>query len=511
LGPPTNVFSSPDSTVNTREAAETAIWEWLRAPALADLLSKFGGEPDFVSVTRLAHRSGLLKRTIESRVGSLGEDRLDQKVLARFDPVKKISHSELLLGVLVLLEQFCNEMWNFRSGVPPYIGRSLSVIQSSPLPWSPKDFAVLHRFEDAELLRSTLALYIGTSALEVVRTGGEPHEIEQALVDEFVNVRTDLVGEKNDQPQLGVSDSNQSKNSVGRLPISPTPLLDWLQSGANFEYQERWNKARFPFDTNVIERINCAARELGLIGESRPKLDRYDHVVILGGGANSPIMRASYAAELMDEHLLDCGDLWLLGSPREVAEAERDNAHWYAPGAVDEFGLMIGAACRAFNVSPGPVEFVCGCSNDNESCPTWGTTPLAVGSFEAITSTPKEFQHERKMGLLGGSKSVTVLSASTSNPPQRTNTADTYRMLADIAQFEIGVSVLIVTNQMFVPFQTFDALRILALPHSLRIDVVGLGAQRVDDTVENLLQEILSAIRSARRLAHDLLLAGEGV
>lgn len=66
-------------------------------------------------------------------------------------------------------------------------------------------------------------------------------------------------------------------------------------------------------------------------------------------------------------------------------------------------------------------------------------------------------------------------------------------------------SFLVVTTQVFVPFQRFEGLRRLYLPHGLRVDAVGLGADWGDRplTTEYLLQETLSAIRSARRLLVD--------
>ncbi|GFJ92598.1 hypothetical protein [Phytohabitans rumicis] len=65
--------------------------------------------------------------------------------------------------------------------------------------------------------------------------------------------------------------------------------------------------------------------------------------------------------------------------------------------------------------------------------------------------------------------------------------------------------MLVVTTQVFVPFQTFDGLRRLYLPFGVDLDTVGLGTEYADRplTTEYLLQETLSAIRSARRLLVD--------
>src|SRR5262249_33593074 len=68
-----------------------------------------------------------------------------------------------------------------------------------------------------------------------------------------------------------------------------------------------------------------------------------------------------------------------------------------------------------------------------------------------------------------------------------------------------GERLLVITTQVFVPFQTFDGLRRLYLPFGTDIDTVGYGAEWGDRplTPEYLLQETLSAIRSGRRLLID--------
>jgi hypothetical protein len=61
------------------------------------------------------------------------------------------------------------------------------------------------------------------------------------------------------------------------------------------------------------------------------------------------------------------------------------------------------------------------------------------------------------------------------------------------------------TTQLFIPFQGFDALRRLYLPLGVEVDAVGFDAERGDRPLiaVDLLQEVLSGIRSARRLVVD--------
>jgi hypothetical protein len=104
---------------------------------------------------------------------------------------------------------------------------------------------------------------------------------------------------------------------------------------------------------------------------------------------------------------------------------------------------------------------------------------------------------ERSVGL--------VLSASTGRPPYRPDTSDTFSLWARCADPMPGERILVVTTQIFVPFQTFDGLRRLYLCHGADVDTVGYGAKWGDrtQTAEYLLQETLSAIRSGRRLLID--------
>lgn len=104
--------------------------------------------------------------------------------------------------------------------------------------------------------------------------------------------------------------------------------------------------------------------------------------------------------------------------------------------------------------------------------------------------------------LYGPRSSALVLSASTSRPPHRPNTADTFWLWLRCVQPRIAQRVLIVTSQVFVPFETFDAIRQLYLPRGVHLDVVGFGPEwgEPPKTTEYLLQETLSGLRSASRL-----------
>jgi hypothetical protein len=215
------------------------------------------------------------------------------------------------------------------------------------------------------------------------------------------------------------------------------------------------------------------------------------------------VLRARYAARLRAEGM-GLGEISFLGSPRFLIDEppERAVTREYAPDATDEFGLMLGAVRSEFGLAASAVTFLCGCPSAQRECPRWRYrgTPGAAG-------TPPEFTHERQATIVGTDGRVigSVLSASTGRPPYRPDTSDTLGLWARCARPQPGERVLVVTTQVFVPFQMFDGIRRLYLPFGVDVDTVGFGAEWGDrpQTTEFLLQETLSAIRSARRLLVD--------
>jgi hypothetical protein len=269
------------------------------------------------------------------------------------------------------------------------------------------------------------------------------------------------------------------------------------------EYRERSQAVAGDLGPDLRDRVAVLARQLGLVSTYPPRFDRYDKTLVLGGGHLFPLLRARYAAQLRAAGSA-LGELNFLGSPRFLIEepSERLVTESYAPGAADEFDLMVAAACTEFGLSPGGTVFLCGCSSAKAQCPNW------PGRHAGHTEdTPAPYTHERCAALVDstGRTIATVLSASTGRPPVRPDTADTLSLWARCADPQLGQRVLMVTTQVFVPFQTFDGLRRLYLCHGAAVDVVGYAPKPGDppQTAEYLLQETLSAIKSGRRLLVD--------
>ena len=267
----------------------------------------------------------------------------------------------------------------------------------------------------------------------------------------------------------------------------------------NTAYVERAHAVTADFDDAFRDEVLECTRELGLVDPRPPRHARYDTTLVLGGGYRSPLLRARYAARLQ-ERGIGLGRLSFLGSPRFMMDdAERDAAATYAPGATDEFDLLVGAARGEFGFAAATTVFMCGCHAADQTCPSW---PYA--DMDGADATPPEYTHERRVDLAdaSGSPRGWALSACTSRPPYRPDTSDAFGLWARCFQPHAGQRVLVVTTQVFVPFQSFDSVRRLYLPYGIDIDVVGFGADQNDrpQTAEYLLQETLSAIRSARRL-----------
>lgn len=269
------------------------------------------------------------------------------------------------------------------------------------------------------------------------------------------------------------------------------------------EYRERSQAVAGELGPELRDRIAVLTRQLGLVSPHPPRFDRYDKTLVLGGGHLFPLLRARYAAQ-MREAGSTLGELSFLGSPRFLIEEppERLVTESYAPGAADEFDLMVAAACTEFGLSPGGTVFLCGCFSVNAQCPNWPGRHA-----RHARDTPAAYTHERCAALVDstGRTVATVLSASTGRPPVRPDTADTLSLWARCADPRLGQRVLMVTTQVFVPFQTFDGLRRLYLCHGAAVDVVGYASKPGDppQTAEYLLQETLSAIKSGRRLLVD--------
>ena len=247
---------------------------------------------------------------------------------------------------------------------------------------------------------------------------------------------------------------------------------------------ERLDATRFEGDSQSARQIEEAAAALGLTDPLPPQQERYDYVIVLGGVAQSCLLRTRLAADFITRGVVVAPLVALLGAWRPVSEREREDAERYSNGAATEFDLMNAAAEQEFSGLDGYAEEV---SDDQAT-----NQRAVVRRYQGIAEVQ-----------------IVSLCAPSSDPARRANTEDTYAFFADAVKVTSGQNCLICTSQIYHPFHVFGAIRMLNLPYDVDVEVVGYppewgwGQSALRDT-HNLLQEIRSAIQAAVRLKADI-------
>jgi hypothetical protein len=307
-------------------------------------------------------------------------------------------------------------------------------------------------------------------------------------------------------PGAGVEGLSSAQVDILRrtLAVERLAAADFnFRAGAGQQYRERAQASAADFTPGFRAQVRELTRQLGLVDAQQPQASQYDKTLVLGGGYRSPMLRARYAALLRSKGF-QLGEVSFLGSPRFLIEDPPEHlvTDTYAPDASDEFDLMVAAAQAEFGLRAARTIFLCGCSSTETQCPRW-----LERHADGAEQTPAAYTHERRAELADdtGRTIASVLSASTGRPPYRPDTSDTFSLWARCANPQVGQRVLVVTSQVFVPFQSFDGVRRLYLPHGVDLESVGYGDDWEDSPrpAEYLLQETLSAIRSGRRLLVD--------
>jgi hypothetical protein len=280
--------------------------------------------------------------------------------------------------------------------------------------------------------------------------------------------------------------------AFGETPLSAeTPLaeaLTWFEK-FSLRWDYRGGKERNLVDPqdlgpDVEEIVLRSAADLGLVGTTLPAADRYDHVLVLGGLVRACMARPLYAARLVNEGTITPGEITALGGFRELKGDELELAAKLGQSHLtDEFDAMDAGVRSAFELS--------------EPLSERGERSDAVGESWAI----------REYRTAAGVPVRVVAAPSTEPGVRRANTADTYKWFgSEIAKLRGGERVLIVTSDIYVPYQHADALRMLGLPYSVEVDAVGVrpGDAHPDLAQEfkphHYLQEMRSTIRALRLL-----------
>lgn len=243
-------------------------------------------------------------------------------------------------------------------------------------------------------------------------------------------------------------------------------------------------KARWLIDNSVLDKqqtsaaIN-AARKLGMIDCTLPAKKEYDTIFVLGGARMSCLFRMKYVKELYEHYGIKAKEIAGLTGMRPIAESERSATDTYAPGANTEFDLMCASAQNIFGVSQPETST----QTINEN----------INSSWAIT---------RYRNIIP----ITILAAPSSEPEKRrANTADTFVFWEKLKNKQKGKQLLLVTSQIYVPYQQLEAARILGLMYGYNVETVGFPREWSSNmqglqTAANYLQEIRSTLLSMNKL-----------
>ncbi|MET7419441.1 hypothetical protein [Dactylosporangium sp. NPDC005555] len=242
--------------------------------------------------------------------------------------------------------------------------------------------------------------------------------------------------------------------------------------------KERFDTARVGYGADDA-RIRALIHTLGL-GGTAPARDRYDHVVILGGGIRVTLGRAGYTARLL-EGGLSAGTVAGLGSLRHRDDREHREGIRLGLGALETEADMMTAALRRFLNLPEPVQ-----------------TRTGDGWWHQIwpQSLPQSLPRP----------AVHVLAAASTRPPLRASTACSLLGWVEHVHTPAPADrILLVTNDPYVRFQHCDAIRLLGQVYGCGIETIGMDELATTEwgrplATTELLQEVRSSIIAMRNL-----------
>lgn len=288
----------------------------------------------------------------------------------------------------------------------------------------------------------------------------------------------------------------QAFGGVYPVSMAPTNLAKWL-----LDFSECWDyrrhqvqakdtktgeNARWNINSTDITETQALAVErgisaLGLIGIEMPCEKNFDYVIALGGARFSCLYRPKYMYELLTNLGISAHTAILLSGMRPISESERIATDNYAPDADTEYDLINSGAERAFNLRSNFREERYHHENPNNS---W-----AIRTYDT----------------LDGQIPLFSLSGPSSQPnDRRANSADTYQFFLKKFNVTAKQKLLLITSQIYVPYQQMEAQRTLALPRQLYIETVGFPTEwsgKLQGMMEpaNYLQEIRSTIQAINR------------
>ncbi len=264
---------------------------------------------------------------------------------------------------------------------------------------------------------------------------------------------------------------------IGQVPRDLSALLTWTASALDTRRgDERYQAAAAHVSTETAAALIRAAGPLGLIRTAPPVLPGYDVTVVLGGTVTGNSLRVALAARLPSAGAT-LGQMVALAAHRPLT-GEEISAAPRAVAETTEWEHLFRTICDAFGVT-----------SLDRSRHRW----------------PSDFQTaiDQATADTKGELPLRLMSAPTSDPSRRANTADAFAFLARRIPAEQRRRVLVITSAIYVPYQFLTAAPHLLGNGSSHVEVIGtptavngrrgLLAQRIG-------QEIHAAVTAAARL-----------
>ena len=247
----------------------------------------------------------------------------------------------------------------------------------------------------------------------------------------------------------------------------------------------RWKVSNENITTEQEKAVHDAVFRLGLIGVQVPECKSFDYILVLGGARFSCLYRSQYVEDLLKNGTVKTKEIILLSGMRPVLDSEREATDTYAPQALTEYDLINSGAESSLHLKKDFYEERYHSENINLN---W-----AIRKYQTEDSV-----------------TVTSYSGPSSEPEiRRANSSDTYKFFLEKKNVETGSRLLLVTSQIYVPYQQIEAVRTLGIPNGLYIETVGFPTEwgkKLQGMMEtaNYLQEIRSAIQAADRVVKSI-------
>lgn len=269
--------------------------------------------------------------------------------------------------------------------------------------------------------------------------------------------------------------------------------LDELSNAWDFRDQRERNfieSAPAEVNGRVVsnELVIPAARALGLVESGPVPQGRFSAVAVLCGLITACVNRTHLAAHLLRGGL-DAALVVVLGGHRELGGREPGIARELGFGELfDEADAVVAATRLAFGLG------------DPELAQDADQHPAAWQN--ALWAASARYRWPKGDGL----PAPEVLIVPSADPARRrVNTADQLRYWAAKARLGADDRILLVTSQIYVPFQQLDAVRVLGLEHGCSVSCCGVDGSNAYLPMRafggrDYLQEIRSALRAASAL-----------